>query len=188
MALNSASPSIGLVKNSMAPAFMARTDVVTLPLPVIKMIGMYALSPAIRFCRSKPVRPGSKTSNTRQVGLRRGGRERNSGADAKTSAFQPALLINNSSDSRTDSSSSTTNTVGEARGPADDRNSFTRMLAEFIADIWISSDRPLAKQRPRPATQRMHYSIEGCPLHFGVGSVPCDTGEGFVGGAVSIDV
>src|SRR6202522_2607750 len=147
MALNSASPSIGLVKNSMAPAFIARTEVGTSPLPVIKMMGMYALSPAIRFCRSKPVRPGSVTSKTRQVGLRRDGRERDSCADSKTSAFQPALRINDSNDSRTDSSSSTTNTVGEARGPADDRNSFTRMLAEFIADMWISSDRPLAKQR-----------------------------------------
>src|ERR1700677_3173173 len=85
------------------------------------------------------------TSNTRQVGVRRGGRERNSRGAAKTSGFQPALLINNSSDSRTDSSSSTTNTVGDAHALADDRNSFTSVFAAFIADMRISSDRSWAE-------------------------------------------
>src|SRR6266446_4399706 len=80
----------------------------------MKMIGMSARSTATRCCRSRPLRPGMLTSSTRQLGATARGRARNSCADANVSARQPAQRISNSSDSRTEISSSTTNTVGMA--------------------------------------------------------------------------
>src|SRR5258706_545791 len=68
IALSSVSSSNGLVKNSTAPAFMARTVIGTSPWPVMKMIGMSVRSAAIRFCKSKPLRSGRLTSSTRQLG------------------------------------------------------------------------------------------------------------------------
>ena len=44
------------------------------------------------------------------------GRERNSCADANVSGCQPAVLISSSSDSRTETSSSTTKTIGVTSG------------------------------------------------------------------------
>ena len=78
MALNNASSSIGFVKNSTAPAFIAWTVIGTSPWPVMKMIGMSIRSAAMRFCRSRPLRSGSETSSTRQFGVRTRGRARNS--------------------------------------------------------------------------------------------------------------
>src|SRR6266436_5197206 len=80
----------------------------------MKMIGMSLRSTAMRFCR--PLRPGRLTSSTRQLGARTRGRARNSCADANVSGCQPAQRISNSSDSRTETSSSTTNTTGVASG------------------------------------------------------------------------
>src|SRR3989454_11167038 len=80
----------------------------------MKMIGMSVRSAATRFWRSRPLRSGRPTSSTRQLGARTRGRDRNSCADANVSACQPAQRISNSSDSRTEISSSTTNTVGMA--------------------------------------------------------------------------
>src|SRR2546427_9801777 len=80
----------------------------------MKMIGMSVRSAATRFCKSRPFRPGSDTSSTRQLGALTRGRARNSCADANVSGCQPAQRITNSSDSRTEISSSTTNPVGMA--------------------------------------------------------------------------
>ena len=71
-------------------------------------------SPATRFCRSRPSRPGRDTSRTRQLGTRARGCVRNSCADANVSGCQPSQRISNSSDSRTETSSSTTKTIGVA--------------------------------------------------------------------------
>src|SRR6266481_4419966 len=76
----------------------------------MKMIGMSGRSAATCFCRSRPLRPGREMSSTRQLGTRARGRARNSSADANVCGSQPSQRINNSSDSRTDSSSSTTDT------------------------------------------------------------------------------
>src|SRR6266581_2713956 len=78
----------------------------------MKMIGMSVRSTATRFCRSRPLRSGRPTSSTRQLGARACGRARNARADANVSGCQPAQRISNSSDSRTEISSSTTNTIG----------------------------------------------------------------------------
>src|SRR2546427_5755773 len=78
----------------------------------MKMIGMSLRSAATRFCRSRPLRSGSDTSRTRQLGACTRGRTRKSCADANVAGSQPALRISNSSDSRTEISSSTTNTMG----------------------------------------------------------------------------
>src|SRR5580700_10707198 len=80
----------------------------------MKMIGMSGRSMATCFCRSRPLRPGREMSSTRQLGTSTRGRARNSSADANVCGSQPSQRINNSSDSRTDTSSSTTNTIGTA--------------------------------------------------------------------------
>jgi hypothetical protein len=72
--LNNTSSPYGLVKNSTAAAFIARTAIGTSQWPVMNMIGMSIRSVAMRFCRSKPLRPGSATSNTRHLGTWVGGR------------------------------------------------------------------------------------------------------------------
>src|SRR5712671_6093933 len=81
------------------------------PWPVIKMIGMFRWSPR-RFCRSSPLSPGNETSSTRQRGFASGLVSRKSSAEAKVFVRQPAVAINASSDSRTETSSSTTKTTG----------------------------------------------------------------------------
>src|SRR5262245_31201710 len=77
----------------------------------MKMIGISARS-MIRFWRSRPLRSGSARSRTRQLGPSVRGRARKSSADANVSGCQPAEPISSSSDSRTETSSSTTNTTG----------------------------------------------------------------------------
>jgi len=57
---------------------------------------------------------GRETSSTKQFGVVVRGRARNSSADANVSGCQPANSTNNSSDSRTEMSSSTTKTIGLA--------------------------------------------------------------------------
>src|SRR5262249_11452929 len=76
------------------------------------MIGISPRSSAIRFCRSSPLSPGRDTSRTRQFGTKARGRARNSCADENVSVCQPSYRISNSSDSRTEMSSSTTKTIG----------------------------------------------------------------------------
>ena len=110
MASSSSSSLKGFVRNSTAPAFIARTVIGTSPWPVMKMIGISVRS-ASRCCSSRPFSPGSVTSSTRQQGTVGRGRDRKSRADANSSGCQPALLINSSSDSRTETSSSTTKTI-----------------------------------------------------------------------------
>src|ERR1700733_5948932 len=78
----------------------------------MKIIGMSGRSPATHFWSSRPLRPGRETSSMRQLGTRARGQARNSCADANVSGCQPSERISNSSDSRTETSSSTTNTIG----------------------------------------------------------------------------
>ena len=113
IASSSTSATKGFVRNSTAPAFIARTVVGTSAWPVTKMIGMSARS-ATSFCRSQPLRSGRTTSSTRQLGPCTRGRDRNSCADPNVSGCQPADSMSSFSDSRTEASSSTTNTVGLA--------------------------------------------------------------------------
>src|SRR5258705_3496348 len=77
------------------------------------MIGMFRWSPS-RSCRSSPLSPGSETSSTRQRGFASGQLSRKSSAEARVFVRQPAVAINASSDSRTETSSSTTKTTGVA--------------------------------------------------------------------------
>src|SRR5215475_1452769 len=83
----------------------------------MKMIGRSTRS-MMRFWRSSPLRLGSFTSRTRQPGPSMFERSRNSSADANVSGRHPAERINNSSDSRTDTSSSTTKTTGASHAIA----------------------------------------------------------------------
>src|SRR6266481_3086897 len=87
---------------------------------------------AMRFCRSRPLRPGRETSSMRQLGTRTRGRLRNSCADANISGCQPSQRINNSSDSRTETSSSTTNTIGVPSDMGDNPTSWPSARAKFI--------------------------------------------------------
>src|SRR6266850_971223 len=82
----------------------------------MKMIGMSIRSAVTSFWSSSPFRSGSPTSSTRQLGARTRGRSRNSCADGNVCGCQPAESIKSSSDSRTETSSSTTNTIGVVSG------------------------------------------------------------------------
>src|ERR1700676_4023372 len=102
------------------------------------MIGMSIRSAAMRFCRSRPLRPGRATSSTRQLGARTRGRERNSCADANVSGCQPAQRISDSSDSRTEMSSSTTNTIGVTCGICGDLDTWSAALAKLMYIPYLS--------------------------------------------------
>src|SRR5262249_23196492 len=65
---------------------------------------------------SRPSRPGRETSRTRQLGTTARGQSRNACADSKVFGCQPSVWISSSKDSRTETSSSTTNTMGGACG------------------------------------------------------------------------
>src|SRR5207248_10547597 len=73
------------------------------------------------------------TSRTRQLGTSMRDRARNSWADAKVSGCQPAQRISESNDSRTDISSSTTNTTGAPREPANRLDSLPGPSAELMS-------------------------------------------------------
>src|SRR5260370_18083170 len=68
------------------------------------------LSSAIRFCKSSPLCPGSRKSNTKQLVTSSRELSRNSWAEEKVKTLKPTERIKLTRDSRTDSSSSTTNT------------------------------------------------------------------------------
>src|ERR1700730_7309475 len=106
----------------------------------MKIIGMSIRSTAMRFCRSRPLRSGRATSRTRQLGARIRGRARNSCADANVSGCQPAKRISDSSDSRTETSSSTTNTIGVACDIGD-LNSWSAVLAKLMSYPYVSPGR-----------------------------------------------
>ncbi len=74
-------------------------------------------------------------SSTRQLGTRTRGRARNSSADENVCGSQPSQRINNSSDSRTDTSSSTTNTIGTACDIRDNPNLWTNACAACYHSI-----------------------------------------------------
>src|SRR5882724_4371320 len=138
IALNSTSSSNGFVKNSTAPAFMACTVIGTSPCPVMKMIGISIRSVAISFCSSRPLSSGRETSSTRQHGATGRGRVRNSSADANVSGCDPTKRISASSDSRTETSSSTTKTIGIGSDFGEpDAELFA--LAEFIYFLFQTS-------------------------------------------------
>src|SRR5262249_6904504 len=145
MAFSSTSSPNGLVRNSTAPAFIACTVVGTSPYPVMKMIGISARS-MMRRWRSRPVRLGSVTSRTRQLGPSMRERSRNSSADSNVSGCQPAERISSSSDSRTDTSSSTTNTTGVSREITGALDSLRAPPSELMAPS--TARKRSAKRRP----------------------------------------
>src|SRR5689334_2222260 len=107
----------GFVRNSTAPAFIARTDIGISPWPVRKMIGTGASASARARCKSRPLRPGSRTSSTRQPGASGRSARMNSCAPANVCTLNPADAMSRRRLSRTAGSSSTTKTTGaEAAG------------------------------------------------------------------------
>src|SRR5258705_8162540 len=142
IALSNTSSLNGLVRNSTAPAFIARTVIGMSPWPVMKMIGTSLRSMAMRFCKSRPLRPGRLTSSTRQLGTPTRGRARNSCADANVSGSQPSQRISASNDSRTETSSSTTKTIGVSRDMSDDLDSRNAAIARAIVIL-----RPITAKR-----------------------------------------
>ena len=102
---------------SSAEAFLA-SDVVSDTSCLLLDIAMPGMSvrSASCCCSSSPLSPGSVTSSTKQHGTVGRRRDRNSCADANVSGCQPAVLINSSNDSRTETSSSTTKTMDVTSG------------------------------------------------------------------------
>src|SRR5256886_6474072 len=103
----------GFVRNSTAPAFMARTDMGMSPWPVRKMIGSAASVSASSRWRSSPLSPGRRTSSTRHPGASGRRARRNAWAVGKTSTPSPTELMSLRRPSRTAASSATTTTIGE---------------------------------------------------------------------------
>jgi hypothetical protein len=133
IAAKSIASSMGLVKNSMAPAFIALTVVGMSLLPVMKMMGTCTRSVASRSCSSKPFRSGSPTSSTRQLGARIRGQSKKACAESNVSGCHPAHFTRPSRDSLTDTSSSTINTMGVAEGTGLSRGEVKREGVECIA-------------------------------------------------------
>src|SRR6266568_7395888 len=117
----------------------------------MKMIGMSLRSAATCFCRSRPLRSGSDTSRTRQLGACTRGRARNSCADANVAGSQPALRISNSSDSRTEMSSSTTNTIGVVCDMSDALDSGY-------------AERGVERLEQRRLAERLEQALHGAPF------------------------
>src|SRR5262249_10929849 len=115
-------------------------------------------------CRSKPPRSGRWTSSTRQLGATGRYSERNSSAESNVLARQPADSMSSCSDSRTERSSSTTNTVGL---PLD-------MLA-IVCERWLDRHHVflLVTAAHRFPTMR---PVTDCPSHFVVAVVDDDHG------------
>ena len=129
----------------------------------MKMIGMSLRSAAIRFCSSRPLRSGSATSSTRQLGTGTRGCARNSRADANDNGCQPAVRISGSSDSRTETSSSTMNTIG-VDGIGD-----LGHLKVFVPNVALEAHR----NEIRSVTIVSHWS----PVDGAVPPHPGDAGE-----------
>src|SRR5262245_48642358 len=81
------------------------------PWPVMKMIGRSISTAASSRCRSSPLRPGSRTSSTRQAGTSGRWLVRNSRADAKVATLRPTERRRLWSASRIAASSSITKTM-----------------------------------------------------------------------------
>ena len=101
----------GFVKNSTAPAFIARTLIGISPCPVRKTMGISMPDFASSACRSRPLRPGSSTSRIKHAGTSGRWPWTNSVADPNVRTVKPAEFSKSATDSRTSGSSSTTNTM-----------------------------------------------------------------------------
>src|ERR1700722_2088143 len=111
IASNRSSSSNGLVRNSTAPAFIARTDVGTSAWPVMKITGIWISFLISSLWRSKPLSPGKATSKTRQACRSCGFESRKSLAETKVWTRHPAERSRLSIAPRRDASSSTTYTT-----------------------------------------------------------------------------
>src|SRR5579859_1308339 len=85
----------------------------TSPCAVMNTMGMSMRRRRSSSWNSRPFMPGRRMSSTRQLGTSRCAVLRNSSVDAKTVAFMPTDSSRSVTASRTDASSSITNTVGE---------------------------------------------------------------------------
>src|SRR5689334_6455245 len=112
IAFNNASSLNGLSKYSTAPALSAWARVSSSPCAVMKITGIGVRSQTRRRCSSRPFIPGMRTSRIRQSVSARRGQLKNSSADAKVMILNPTERIRPLSDSRIESSSSTTDMSG----------------------------------------------------------------------------
>src|SRR6266446_2345000 len=144
----------------------------------MKMIGMSARSVAIRFWSSRPFKPGSETSNTRQLGTWARGWARKSSADANVLGCQPAVRISNSRDSRTEISSSTTKTIASLfseghierlqKGPFAERLEQTldgTMVDQALPDGLIGPRGDVDDRNLRSAASQLRLEVR--PAHAG---------------------
>src|SRR5882762_3557140 len=104
--------SNGLVRKQIAPAFIARSRIVSSGKAVMKMNGTRCPRPSKRACSSTPLMAGIWTSAiTHDVSLKWGDRK-NSSAEADVWTMYPSDLRRLSVATRTDASSSTTEITG----------------------------------------------------------------------------
>lgn len=119
----------GLNKHSTAPCSRSCGRTVPFPFAVMKTIGIRCWRSFNSRRRSGPVIPGIKTSRIRQRVWLTQSELRNSSADEKARAKKPNSLTKSGRDSRTDSSSSTTDTRGRFTRPFFFWGSITKQCA-----------------------------------------------------------
>src|SRR5439155_13670585 len=100
--------SNGLNRQSTAPWAIKRGRTIASRCAVMKTIGIARSRRVSSCCRSGPVIPGIATSRTRHLVSATDSEARNSSADENACASKPNSFSKSGSDSRTDSSSSTT--------------------------------------------------------------------------------
>src|SRR6185369_2190505 len=106
--------SNGLNKHSTAPCAIKRGRTVASRWAVIKTIGIDCSRSFSSRCKSGPLIPGIATSSSKQLVFATASDFKNSSADENICASKPNSLRRSGSDSRTDSSSSTTDMRGRA--------------------------------------------------------------------------
>src|SRR5467141_3263096 len=100
----------GFRRHSIAPAWSICGRMLSSPWAVMKMIGIVLPRPDSSCWRAGPLMPGMATSTTRQSVWSTNSEARNSAAEEKARDAKPNVLSKSGRDSRTDSSSSTTDT------------------------------------------------------------------------------
>src|SRR5438132_2822117 len=102
----------GFRRHSIAPAWSICGRMLLSPWAVMKMIGIVLPRCDSSCWRAGPLMPGMATSTTRQSVWSTNSEARNSAAEEKARDAKPNVLSRSGRDSRTDSSSSTTDTSG----------------------------------------------------------------------------
>ena len=170
--------SNGLVRKSIAPAFIARTAAGIWPWPLMKTIGRSRALAARASCTSSPLRPGILRSRTRQPGPSCAGRARNSRGDAKVSTSWPAVLSSRARARSIDGSSSTTKTMAPGgscreapaarKGAAEGGAASAHVLGPDLSAVGLDDRAADRQAHAEPVGLRRVEGLEDAGSRFGL--------------------